>query len=543
MISRASKDADSAQGDDATDITAEELARFRSLGEQRRAEVEHLREQQDCLERALNFNLLAFDDAAVPLLVLKENGVICLANRAFAQLLGRDRSAIVDQGLRMFVHPIDRAVWGKHLSESWSVESSTCELRLSRADGKLMPVRLTSMSGGLSATGHFLNVALRDLRDDEAMARATRQLVRAERRAREASESKDELIAMLSHELRTPLTPVLAAASSLKTAKGVSPEVRRVFAMIERNIRTEARLIDDLLDATGLSRGKISLVRQPLDLRELVGECREHLSTIAEDKGIALTLNWEASHSYVNGDAVRLRQVFFNLLTNALKFTNPGGHVIIRSWNREGLIIVEVEDDGAGFNPAEATRLFTAFEQGETRAMKGGLGLGLAICRGILDLHEGRIDALSRGTGQGARFVVELSNVAAVPSTAPEAPESQPARALHILLIEDDDDTATILVELLQMHGFTVEMAGSMRAALAIDLDPVDAIISDLGLPDGSGFDLIGKLSTKAKRPSIALSGFGMAKDIERAIEAGFDRHLTKPVDITRLVAALRAIT
>jgi CheY-like chemotaxis protein/anti-sigma regulatory factor (Ser/Thr protein kinase) len=278
-------------------------------------------------------------------------------------------------------------------------------------------------------------------------------------------------------------------------------------------------------------------------------ECFEAVAPRADLKGVALRLALDANRFVSDGDPLRLRQVFNNLLSNAVKFTGRGGEIWLRSWDREHRLLVEVQDNGVGFEPSETERLFQSFEQLHRTQSAGGLGLGLALSKGLVELHGGSITASSRGPGLGARFLVELPLLAfpaeslatQEPKTAPTASSDVVPRR-RILLVEDDEDTAEMMGELLNDRGFQVVLANSIERALTVDLNEVDAIVSDIGLPDGSGTELLARLDRTQDLPAIALSGYGMVSDIEASRAAGFDLHLTKPVDFETLVQALHGL-
>ena len=255
----------------------------------------------------------------------------------------------------------------------------------------------------------------------------------------------------------------------------------------------------------------------------------------------------EAEQRNVVADPVRLKQVFWNLLRNAIKFTPAGGRIELRSWNsaRNGKpwLHIEVSDTGLGFAPASASQLFEPFEQRhQASERKGGLGLGLAICKGIVEMHNGRIAASSRGPGTGARFVIDLETTDAQ-VVHPALPMEHAASSLakpRLLLVEDDEDTLQMLEEVLRFDGYDVHSVRSSTAALAFDLTEIDVLISDIGLPDGSGLDLMRQLRGHLK--GLALSGYGTEADIRASRDAGFSTHLTKPVDIERLLAAIHEV-
>jgi two-component system CheB/CheR fusion protein len=379
------------------------------------------------------------------------------------------------------------------------------------------------------------------------------RLARAEKALREAEESsraKDRFLATLSHELRTPLTPVLAVVASLEEDPRLPENARAALGMARRNVELEARLIDDLLDLTRVARGKLELHCETADLRPVL----EHAALMSCGQEVAtgrihLRMDLAAGSHLVWADTSRLSQVFWNLLKNAVKFTPAGGTISLRSWNEEDRLALEVADTGIGIEPEVLPLIFDAFEQTDRRITRryGGLGLGLAISRSIIDLHGGSLTVSSCGRGCGAVFTIHL------PSALPEAPvDSAPAGRtvpaeegpLRILLVEDHLDTAEAMADLLRARSHRVTIAMDIKNALAtveaVGEEGFDLLISDLGLPDGSGLDLMRKVSARYHLRGIALSGYGMDEDIRRSLDAGFVRHLTKPVSPQVLEAAIR---
>ena len=370
---------------------------------------------------------------------------------------------------------------------------------------------------------------------------------RTEEAVEAASRAKDHFLAVLSHELRTPLTPVLAAVARLESDDTLRREVREALGMIRRNVELEARLIDDLLDLTRISRGKIELRREVTDARELLHHAVDTCCSRDVAAGrIRLELGLTPGDYRIWADAPRLTQVFWNLLNNAVKFTPDGGSVLVRSSSEDGLLRIEVSDTGIGIEPAMLPRIFDAFEQAERRITRrfGGLGLGLAVSKAIVEMHGGKLAAESPGPGLGATFRIELP-VGELPREERVARVEEalaPAAAdLSILLVEDHADTSEALAELLRLLGYQVQVAGSVAAALDLaDASGIDLVISDLGLPDGSGLDLMRELGTRHGLRGIALSGYGMEEDVQRSREAGFEAHLTKPVNLQTLQDAIR---
>jgi signal transduction histidine kinase/ActR/RegA family two-component response regulator len=379
--------------------------------------------------------------------------------------------------------------------------------------------------------------------------KAAEELERAKEEAERANREKDRFLAVLSHELRTPLTPVLTTVQTLELDGKLPPETREALRVVRRNVELEARLIDDLLDLTRIARGKLALSKQTTDAHEKLRHVIQICDGERRGKQIELRLELLAQRQWVQCDPARLQQVFWNLLKNAVKFTNTGGTVTVRTANRDdGSLRIDVIDTGVGIEPAILGRIFDAFEQGDkqvTRAF-GGLGLGLAISKALVDLHGGKISAYSDGPGTGATFTLELATVA--PPAPAETMIDLPARPqlkLSILLVEDHPDTAMALSRLLRGFGWKVRVAETVADAVAAaDAEQFDLLISDIGLPDGSGLDLMKQL--RAKRPvrGICLSGFGMEEDVKSSRDAGFLEHLTKPVNVAQLRKAIdRAVT
>ena len=458
----------------------------------------------------------------------------------------KDRPLLHGRRLRGFVHTDDERVLAAHLRQCAHTDGlATCELRLRNGT----PVRLWSRPTPTPPRRYATVIA--DVLEQERAREEVRRLAQLGRQAQLESEAKDRFIAALSHELRTPLTPVLAAVSALRERTDIPETLRPVCEMIRRNITTEARLIDDLLDVTRIARGKVSLERMPLDVHEVVREVVETLQSDTANKRLSLRLELEAEQHVAAIDPVRFKQVLWNLLRNAIKFTSEGGHVAFRSWNTgpgtRARLALEVSDDGQGFDPSDADRLFEAFEQGAGVVPRsGGLGLGLAISKGLVELHGGRLTASSRGRGMGARFVIEIETTGAQPAVperrAPAVEQVSTGKPFSILLVDDDEDTAEMLHDLLCEVGYQVRVAHSVTEALESDIDAIDVIVSDIGLPDASGLDLMRRL--RASRSDairgVAFSGYGTEADVRASLDAGFERHLTKPIDFARLLAAIR---
>ncbi len=374
--------------------------------------------------------------------------------------------------------------------------------------------------------------------------------------AESASQAKDNFLAQLSHELRTPLTPVLITASALRHDGRLPSDIKEDLAMVERNVQLEARLIDDLLDLTRITRGSLTLRAEQCDAHVLIGLAVDIVRDEALEKQVTLSLDLKAESTRLSGDPARLQQVFWNVLRNAVKFTPAGGHISISSHNEVSSagdvdafhrVCIVVKDNGVGFNPAASERLFEPFHQLEVNP-NAGLGLGLAIARAIIDLHDGFISAESAGPGKGATFTIALpANEIVVEQTSlksgPEHSEKEVDTPLRLLLVEDHQETLQVLSRLLRRTGHSVCTASSIAGARdAASAETFDLVISDLGLPDGTGHELMEHLRATHGLRGIALSGYGMDEDLRRSAEAGFVAHLVKPVNISDLRRVLRGI-
>ena len=379
--------------------------------------------------------------------------------------------------------------------------------------------------------------------------------------AEKANAAKDEFLAALSHELRTPLNPVLLLATAAAADPGVPAGTRADFELIAKNVLLEARLIDDLLDSTRIARGKLVLDLQPLLANEVLNEAIAHVRGDIDEKRLTLSVDFDAANPVVRGDEMRLQQIFWNVLRNAVKFTPHGGRISLRSSvdANEKRLLVDIEDTGIGMNPAELERVFEAFNQGDHAGRGGskkfgGLGLGLAISRTLVELHSGRIRATSDGVGFGSRFTIELPlqgvdvDTQRVSASPPEVPASDappaPSLGLRILLVEDDGPTRIALTRLLSVRKHTVCAADTIAEARRLGAtETFDLLITDIGLPDGTGYELMEELGRRMKLRGIAMTGYGMEEDIEHSKKVGFSAHLTKPVKIETLDRAIIVAT
>jgi PAS domain S-box-containing protein len=371
-----------------------------------------------------------------------------------------------------------------------------------------------------------------------------RELEHAKEVAEAASRAKDTFLAVLSHELRTPLTPVLMTAAVRERDPDLTQTMQAEMAMIRRNVELETKLIDDLLDLSRVTSGKLTLQMESLDLNTAVNQVCDICRSQIQEKGIELSLDLDTRIGPVNADASRFQQVLWNVLKNAAKFTPEGGSIHVCTVQEASRVRVQIQDSGVGMAPEVLPKIFDAFEQGDARVTRkfGGLGLGLAISKALVELHGGSIWVESSGVGEGCTVTIDL------PAAPPQASDfvvdrrkgPPPDQILRLLIVEDHADTALLLKRLLEASGFVVETAGSVAEALkAAEGAHFNVLVSDLGLPDGTGCDLMRQMRERHPLKGIAMSGYGMEEDVRRSREAGFSEHLVKPVDISSLERAI----
>ncbi|HVX86063.1 MAG TPA: response regulator [Phycisphaerae bacterium] len=464
------------------------------------------------------------------------------------------------------IHPDDRQRTAKAWSDAVAGRAPyDLEYRIRRHDGayrwfKVRGVPVKDLEGRILKWFGTCT----DVHDTRELLEERERLLAAEQHARleaeRANHAKDRFLAMLSHELRTPLTPVLAAAQMLEAAADLPDSLRPDAAIIRRNIELEARLIDDLLDLTRVSKGKLQLSLETVDAHAAIRAVLDLFRADIQEKHLQLELHLDAPHHHLRADYARLQQMLWNLIKNAAKFTPDRGRIAIHTSNRPALnsaadtpdsqrLLIEIRDSGIGFSPEQALRLFTAFEQGGHNVTRrfGGLGLGLAITKALVELHGGSVSAHSLGEGLGATFSLELPVISSpARNDRPDQPSpANPARrSLRILLVEDHPDTARVMGRLIATLGHQVETVGSVTDALErLAHAPFDLLASDVGLPDGTGLDLIREIRKRSNIPAIALSGFGMEEDVRQCLDAGFNGHLTKPVNIDRLNLLMHDLT
>jgi signal transduction histidine kinase len=386
-------------------------------------------------------------------------------------------------------------------------------------------------------------VQQRQRQDAEALAQAHAALQQVERR-------KDQFIATLAHELRNPLAPLRNGVQLL--ALGGGPDGgARVQAMMRRQIDHLVRLVDDLLEVSRITSGKVVLQKARVELSELLHSAAESSRPVIEAARHSLHVDVDAlAGVQMEGDAMRLGQVFTNLLNNAAKYTEPGGHISVSARLEDGDAVVQVQDNGMGLTPDMLEEVFQPFVQVDRSASRaqGGLGIGLSIVRSLVELHGGRVRAASEGADRGSTFEVRLPVIASV---APQPGNGQPELVLQpssadgpsVLVVDDNRDAADSLGYMLEMMGATVRVVyGGPDAVAAVEADPPDLVLLDIGMPGMDGYQVCRKLAlhpARAQMQVVALTGWGQAEDRQRTREAGFDEHLVKPAELEALEAIL----
>jgi len=486
--------------------------------------------------------LAAIVDSSDDAIVSKTlEGIVTSWNRSAERLFGYTAAEAIGQSILLIVPPDRRSEEEEVLRRIRAGQSvDHFETLRRRKDGTLIDISLT-VSPVRDALGRIIG-ASKVARNITEQKRIQRELALRLQESQRVNRAKDEFLAMLGHELRNPLGAISSAVRVLDHAKGTNDAAGRACDVILRQSAHLGRLVDDLLDVGRVVTGKILLERTPLDLAEAVQRTVGTFTTAGKTQQHRLSVSTEPV--WVYADAVRLEQIITNLLANALKYTPPGGAVQVTVDTDGPQAILRVEDTGMGIPTDLLPHIFDLFIQGERgldRA-QGGLGIGLTLVQRLVDLHEGAIEAASAGAGRGSCFTVRLPAVSrpAVVAATPRDRTMSPAR--RVLVIEDNDDSRDMLRQVLEHAGHEVHDAGDGPKGVdaALRLEP-DVALIDVGLPELDGYEVARRLRAQA-RPDmllVALTGYGMAEDRERALAAGFDLHLVKPIDFERLFDAL----
>jgi PAS domain S-box-containing protein len=471
-----------------------------------------------------------------------EAGHITEANDAYLRMIGRTREDLEHGAIQWdAITPQEHSARdeGAIAQARERGVSDVYEKEYVRSSGERVPVLVACASLGDSRELAAFVVDISDRkRAEEALRDAHAKLVEADRR-------KDDWLGMLSHELRNPLAPIRTSVRLLEHAGASEEQAKRARAVIARQTEHLARLVDDLLDVTRIVHGKVVLQRERLDLRDVVARAVEDAEASLQQRGVRLTLELPDHSVWVDADATRITQVIGNLLANARKFTQPADEVLVSLRQAGTAAELTVRDTGAGIDPELMPSLFDAFVQGKRTLARseGGLGLGLATVRGLVQLHGGSVRASSEGQGLGAEFVVTLPTVE--PLVAANRPHAEPRRAAgrrYVLVVDDNHDAAQSLADLVGLLGHDVAVAYDGPSAIkAAQARRPDVVLCDIGLPGKSGYEVAKVLRSVNGGPLrlVAVSGYAQAEDYERSKAAGFDAHVAKPPDLDQIESLL----
>ena len=486
-----------------------------------------------------------FENAGTGMHFVRQDGTILAMNGAGLEMLGYSREECVGRNVvQLQADPQAAREMLRRLAHGEVLRG--VGVRMQCKDGSLREVLVDA--DVLWREGNFIHArfATRDITEPK---RAEAELKMAKENTEAAARAKDRFLAVLSHELRTPLTPALLAVSELERNSKLPVGARLNLGIIRRNVELEARLIDDLLELTRISRGKLELNLSEVETHSLIRKVVDLCKADIDFKQLEVEVDLRASRRKVYGDPARLQQVFWNLLRNAIKFTPTGGRIAVRSEDQDGRVSIQVADSGIGIDPQDLARIFEAFEHAGSSIAQhsGGLGLGLSISHAVVEAHGGSLRVESGGAGEGSTFTAELPVIkekGVRDSSSRKKAKEGAAKPLSILVVEDHEDTAQVLAHVLETLHYRVRAVGTMESALELaESQRFDLLISDIGLPDGSGLELMWKLSRKGPIKGIALSGYGMDSDVRLSRDAGFAVHLTKPVDMTRLMAEVARLS
>ncbi|HEY6005254.1 MAG TPA: ATP-binding protein [Anaeromyxobacter sp.] len=517
-------------------VTVREVAGDGRPGAQEQDAADWKRDEMALRASEERFRLLT---EAMPQIVcvLGPDGAPEYVNTSWAAFSGLDLAATRRVGWEGVVHPDDLAVVRECRRRALKLRKpQDVEVRYRAADGthrwflsRLAPV---------VADGRVVRLvgAAMDIDDRKRMEAALR----------DEDRRKTEFLGVLSHELRNPLAPIRNSIYLLERAAPGSEQATRAREVLRRQAEHLTRLIDDLLDVTRISRGKIALQRARVDLREIVRKTTDDVHSVFTQAGVELRVDYRTLEPlWIEADPTRIAQVLGNLLQNAVKFTPNGGTVAVRVSAEDGRAELAVRDSGIGMEPATVEHMFEPFAQAQQTLARtqGGLGLGLALVKGLVELHGGAVEARSDGVGRGATFVVRLPLSDAGPARIDDSAAGAVQESRLVLVIEDNVDAGQSLAEILELYGHRVRVArdGHSGLALARELG-LDVILCDIGLPDVDGYEVARTLKGDAELRSIrlvALSGYAQPEDRDRALAAGFDAHLAKPPDLDALARAL----
>ena len=470
-------------------------------------------------------------------LTLSADGTILYCNERFAQLMATDCQRITARSFTDFVAPEDHPRFRSMLD----AETFRDDFQLLTADGATNPAQLSSIALVIDGV-RTVAVVVSDLTHE-----------RIERGLRESNRLKDEFLATLSHELRTPLNVILGWTHMLLTNQLSESAREHALRLIDRNARAQSQLVNDLVDMSRMTTGKLTLDLEPLPVVPALEAALESVRPAAEAKNLTLKTDWHISSARVIADATRLQQVLWNLLSNSVKFTPEGGTIAMSAEAIDGRIRIEVSDTGIGIERSFVPHVFDRFRQADsgTTRTHGGLGLGLAIVRDLIRLHGGEVEVRSDGVGHGATFAVTLRGTGEPAREAERRSGSRKTASLaghRVVVVEDHNDSRELMRLTLENAGAAVAVFERSAQALdAFEKIRPSALVADIGLPDEDGYDFIRKVRRHSSAavqsvPAIAVTAYATTADRALALEAGFQRHLTKPVDPDELIDVIHQV-
>jgi PAS domain S-box-containing protein len=498
---------------------------------------EEMRSARIEVEQALHRYTELFDFAPIGYIAVRGDRAIDDINHAGAHLLGKTRSLVKGARIESLVAPAHHlTLRNLLLSAEVNAGRQSCEMELLRNGEEVFPAHVSATI--LARAQQQVLLAFEDISERK---QREERLQRTERALREADRRKDEFLAVLSHELRNPLAPIRNSVFVLAHSEPGGDAARNAQIVIERQVTHLTRLIDDLLDVTRIARGKINLRCEHLDLGALLRRALDDQQNSFATLGVELDSSISAEPAWIHADSARMVQIVSNVLTNSLKFTPRGGRVIVSLQRQAQHYVLQISDTGVGIPPEVLERVFEPFAQAPQtlERARGGLGLGLAMVKGLVELHGGSVSIESHGLRMGTRVVLTLPicTTPAREEAADEAPASH--RRHRVLVIEDNLDSCSMLQSVLTLHGHDVRTAydGSRGLELAAEFAP-EVVICDIGLPGMDGYAVARAFRADPVLQDtfmVALSGYARPEDLRRAREAGFDHHLAKPTSPERL--------
>lgn len=500
----------------------------------------------------------------VAVFFMDPQGVITIWNRAAEEMKGYTAQEAIGSHLSLLYTEKDRARnWPQHnLDQAREHGFYKEETWRKRKDGNLFWARiaLTALRDHSGQHVGFSKITVdltehklleQCVKEKEEIKRVQEELSQAVHKLKDADARKDEFLAMLAHELRNPLAPIRAAAELLRIAKLDENRVHKTSEIIARQVGHMTSLVDDLLDVSRVTRGLVQLEMKPVDIRQIVTDAVEQVNPLVRARRHHLALHLSPDAAMVLGDPKRLVQVMANLLNNAAKYTREGGHIVLTSEVRGEGVLLSVTDDGIGMEPELVARVFDLFTQAERTPDRtsGGLGLGLALVKSLVELHGGTVQSASEGRGKGSKFTVCLPLMQQQTEVVPPRPANRPSQTpkpLRVMVVDDNADAAEMLAMFLEASGHEVMVEhGAPQALERARAESPDVCLLDIGLPEIDGNELAHRLRTQPETANsvlIAVTGYGQEQDRKAALAAGFRHHLVKPVDPAQLVVLLAEI-